>query len=66
MFDRSVFVDVFSLSPPILSGVDCGGGSSRTAASDKHSANTMCVTWGLSVCVCVYVSVCEPQLFPGH
>lgn len=25
----------------------------RTAASDKHCVNTMCVTWGLSVCACV-------------
>lgn len=31
MFDRSVFVDGFSLSPPILSGVDCGGGSAENS-----------------------------------
>lgn len=29
----------------------------RTAASDKHCVNTMCVTWGLSVCVQMCVSV---------
>lgn len=29
----------------------------RTAASDKHCVNTMCVTWGLSVCAQMCVSV---------
>lgn len=29
----------------------------RTAASDKHCVNTMCVTWGLCVSVCLSVCV---------
>lgn len=31
----------------------------RTAASDKHCVNTMCVTWGLSVWVYVCPCVCR-------
>lgn len=60
VFDRSVFVDDFSASPPMLTEVDCAGSSSENSCFwHTLCKECVCVTWGLivSVCVCAWVGV---------
>lgn len=64
VFDRSVFVDDLSASPPMLTEVDCAGSSSENSCFwHTHCVKSVCMCVSLGDWLWVFVSVCGWRLW---